>query len=203
MQADWTVECGVEDPVLVVPWSDPNDPGRHFIDLRENPYDLDWLEEAQQHPALLHALRALNASRSPVFTVKSDVWPLSEDEIESLRFDLDLLPDDSAAGIASYIDLIWRDRSIFVSFHLHEQIIQRLQRLSTPLAHPYATIECVLRPSLVDLAGPQEGFAVSLYIKALGHDITTAEQHWGAALNEVATLLRSRSFAPTLTASNR
>ncbi len=195
MLSDWTAECGADDPVLVVPWSDPNDPSRHFIDLRENPYDLDWLEEASQYPALLHALRALNAPRSPVFTAKSDVWTLSDEELEPMRLELDLIPDDTPCGIASYVDLIWRERSVFVSLPHHEQIMHRIRRLATPLLHPFALLECVLRPALVDLAAPQEGFAISLYIKAVGHDIPAAEQSWGAALNEVATLLRGRAFS--------
>jgi hypothetical protein len=197
MLSDWTVECGADDPVLVVPWSDPDDPSRRFIDLRENPYDLDWLEEATQHPALLHALRALNAPRSPVFTAKCDVWTLPEEDLEALRLDLDLIPEDTPCGIASYVDLIWRERSIFVSFHHHEQIMHRIQRLAVLLSHTFAGIECVLRPALIDLSGPQEGFAISLYVKALGHDPGAAEQHWGTALNEIATMLRSRAFVTT------
>lgn len=195
MVSEWSIECGADDPVLVVPWSDPADPTRHFIDLRENPDDLDWLEEVAQHPPLLHALRALNASRSPVFTAKCDVWPMTSDEIESLRFELDLIPEDAPSGIASYIDLIWRERSVFVSFHQHEQLLHRITRLAAPLDLPYAALECTLRPALVDLTGPQEGFAISLYLKALGHDEAAAEEHWAAALAEVSALLRSRSFA--------
>jgi len=194
MLSDWTAECGPDDPVLVVPWSDPDNPSRHFIDLRENPYDLDWLEEAAQHPPLLHALRALNAARSPVFSAKCDVWEMTADELDPLRIELDLIPEDASSGIASYIDLVWRERSIFVSLHQHEQLIHRLSRLVAPLDHHYATVECVLRPALLDLTGPQEDFAISLYVKALGHDHNAAEQHWGAALNDVATLLRGRAF---------
>jgi len=194
MLSDWTVECGPDDPVLVVPWSDPDNPDRHFIDLRENPYDLDWLEEAAQHPPLLHALRALNAPRSPVFTAKCDVWQMTSDDLEALRMELSLIPEDSPIGIASYIDLIWRERSVFVSFHQHEQLMHRIARLTAPLDHHYAMLECVLRPSLVDLTGPQEGFAISLYIKAVGHNREAAEENWGAALNDAATLLRGRAF---------
>jgi hypothetical protein len=194
MLSDWTVECGSDDPVLVVPWSDPDDPGRHFIDLRENPYDLDWLEEAAQHPPLLHALRALNAPRSPVFSAKCDVWQMTGDDLEALRMELNLIPEDSPAGIASYIDLIWRERSVFVSFHQHEQLMHRIARLTASLDHHYAMLECVLRPALVDLAGPQEGFAISLYIKAAGHNREAAEESWGAALNDASTLLRGRAF---------
>jgi hypothetical protein len=195
MLSEWTVECGAEDPVLVVPWSDPDDPARQFIDLRENPYDLDWLEEAAEHPALLHALRALNAARSPVYTAKCDVWKMSDEEIEILRMELDLIPEDAAVGIASYIDLVWRERTIFTSFHQQEQTLHRIVRLASPLDHPYVALECTLRPALVDLTGPQEGFAVSLYLKAMGHNAEAAEERWGAALAEVSTLLRGRAFA--------
>ena len=38
MLAEWSVECSADDPVLVVPWSDPSDKTgtRRFVDLREN-----------------------------------------------------------------------------------------------------------------------------------------------------------------------
>jgi len=197
MLSEWSVECGADDPVLVVPWSDSDNPSRHFIDLRENPDDLDWLEEAAQYPALLHALRALNAPRSPVFTAKCDVWSIAAKELEPLRIELDLnpeIPEDTAVGLASYIDLIWRERSIFASFHQHEQLLHRITRLTAPLQHPFAALECTLRPALLDFSGAQEGFAISLYIKALGHDTVAAEQRWGAALSDISTLLRSRAF---------
>jgi hypothetical protein len=195
MFCEWAVECGADDPVLVLPWSDPDEPSRHFIDLRENPDDLDWLEEASQYPSLLHALRALNAARSPVFTAKCDVWKMSDDELEALRHELDIIPEDGCCGLASYVDLLWRERSIFVSFHQHEQLMHRIARLAAPLEHPYAIIECVLRPALLDLTTPQEGFAISLYVKAIGYDQQAAEARWGSALIEVSTLLRSRAFA--------
>jgi len=197
MLCEWTVECGADDPVLVVPWSDPDDPSRHFIDLRENPDDLDWLEEASQHPSLLHALRALNATRSPVFTAKCDVWKMSEEEVETLRYDLDLIPEDAPFGLISYVDILWRERSTFVSFHQHEQLLHRMTRLTAPLHHPYAIMECTLRPALIDFSGPQEGFAISLYLKALAHDAAAAEDRWGATLADISTLLRSRAFATT------
>ena len=156
MVSEWSVECSADDPVLVVPWSDPSNPDRHFIDLRENPYDLDHLPEAEQYPPLMHALRALNASRSPVFTAKCDAWPIDEgDELDRLRLELD---------------------------------------------HPYAMLDCVLRPAMIDLTGPQEGFAISLYVKALGHDAQSAEENWAAALKDVAALLRTKDLALALSA---
>jgi hypothetical protein len=197
MLVEWSVESSADDPVLVVPWSDPSDltGNRRFIDLRENPYDLDHLVEAEHYPPLMHALRALNAARSPVFTAKCDAWPLDPEELDHLRLNLDHSAAEAPAGFASYIDILWRERSIFASFHQHEQIVHRLTRHATALDHPYVLLDCVIRPALVDLTGPQEGFALSMYIKALGHDPHSAEEYWAAALKDVVALLRSRAFA--------
>jgi hypothetical protein len=197
MLVEWSVESSADDPVLVIPWDDPADPtgNRRFIDLREDPYELDHLEEAAQYPVLMHALRALNATRSPVFTAKCDAWPLDAEELEHLRLNLDLTADEAPAGFASYIDILWRERSVFASFHQQEQLLHRLTRHSAPLDHPYAMVDCVIRPALVDLTGPQEGFAVSLYVKALGHDRQAAEENWASALDAVVALLRSKDLA--------
>jgi len=208
MLADWSAECGPDDPVLVVPWSDPSpDPGKpvaHFIDLRDNPYDLDHLPEAAENPPLLQALRSLNAPRSPVFTAKCDAWPVivtsSEDtyaqsELAYLHLNLQQSEEETPVAFASYIDLLSRDRSIFASRHRHEQLLDRIARRAAALDHPYAMLEMVLRPAFVDLSGPQEGFSISLYIKALGHDPETAQSHWATALTDVTALLRSKAFA--------
>ena len=199
MLFEWSVECAADDPVLVVPWSDPANPDRRFIDLRENPYDLDHLPEAELYSPLMHALRALNPPRSVVFTAKCDAWPLDpakdEEELERLRLELDHIPEDTPAGFASYIDILWRERSIFASFHQHEQLLHRLDRRAAPLDHPYAMLDCVLRPAMVDITGPQEGFAISLYVKALGHDAESAEENWASALKDVAALLRTKDLA--------
>ena len=195
MHLDWSVECGADDPVLVIPWEDPDRPASsHFVDLRENPYDLDQIAEAEQHPPLMQALRALNANRSPVFTAKCDAWPMSSEELEAIRLDLDL--PDASHGFLSYIDLVWRERAVFVSIHRQEQRIQRLARLLEPMDAPFATLDCILRPAFVDLAGPQEGFAVSLYVKALGVDATDAYEHWSQALEAMVTIVRGREFTP-------
>jgi hypothetical protein len=197
MVAEWSAECSAEDAVLVVPWHDPEGTSA-FVDLRTNPYDFDRLPEAEQYPPLMQALRALNAPRSPVFSAKCDAWTMVPEDLETMRIGLDLPTLDAAemrAGFASYIDLIWRERAVFASFHQQEQQMHRLTRLASPLDHPYAALECVLRPAFVDLAGPQEGFAVSLYVKALGTDAESARQNWSVALESVVSLMRSRDFA--------
>ena len=204
MLADWSAECGSDDPVLVVPWSDPDNPAIHFIDLRDNPYDLDHLPETEQHPPLLQALRALNAPRSPFFTAKCDAWPVAvagpddnyaQSELAYLHLNLHHTAEETPVAFASYIDLISRDRTIFASRHRHEQLLDRLTRRAAELDHPYAMLEFVLRPSLVDLTIAQEGFSISLYTKALGNEPGSAYENWSRALTDLTTLLRSKAFA--------
>jgi hypothetical protein len=197
MLAEWSAECAADDPVLVVPWQDPSGTAA-FVDLRLHPYDFDRLPEAEQYPALMQALRALNAPRSPVFTAKCDAWITGSEELEALQLNLDLPALDAAearSGFASYIDLVWRERNVFASFHQQSQQMHKLIRLAAPLDYPYAALDCVIRPAFVDLAGPQEGFAVSLYLRALGTDPDTATENWAAALEAIVSLLRSRELA--------
>jgi hypothetical protein len=194
MLAEWSVECSAEDPVLVVPWKDP-DGKAAFVDLRANPYDFDAIPEAEQYPPLMQALRALNATRSPVFTAKCDAWLLTRDELEHLQLNLDASPTDAPAGFASYIDLVARQRSLFTSFPKHEQLLRRLTRLATPLDRPAAALDCVLRPAFLDLETPQQGFAFSIYVKGLGADPRSAFDEWSAALDAVVALVRSKDLA--------
>ena len=76
-------------------------------------------------------------------------------------------------------------------------MLHRFTRHAAPLEYPYAMLDCILRPAMVDLTGPQEGFAVSLYVKALGHDAKSAEENWASALDAVVALLRSKDLAFT------
>jgi hypothetical protein len=194
MVVEWSVECSADDPVLVVPWKDPESDAA-FVDLRADPYDFDAIPEAEQYPPLMQALRALNATRSTVFTAKCDAWQLDEDEIENLRLELDGVGPELTAGFASYIDLVARERGLFASFAQHEQTMRRLARLAAPLDQPTAALDCVLRPALIDLEGPRQGYSLSLYVKALGTGPQAAFEAWAAALEATVALVRSKEFA--------
>jgi hypothetical protein len=193
MLSEWSVECTAEDPVLVIPWKDPE--GKcAFVDLRANPYDFDHIPEAEQYPPLMQALRALNATRSPVFTAKCDVWTLDSEAVASLADELDIDDANASAGFASYVDLVARDRARFASFHQQEQLLRRLTRLAEKVNQDSAILECVLRPALVDFGTPHQGYAVSIYTKAIGADVAAAMHDWADALNAVVALIRSKEF---------
>jgi hypothetical protein len=209
MLSEWIAECSHDAPTLIVPWSAEHSPshapsltppttGSHFVDLRTNPYDIAEIPEAEHNPTLARALRSLNATRSPFLTAKCDTWTLSAadhaDTLEALRLELMLAEEDTHCGYASYIDLLWRERSVFASAHQQQDRLDRIVRRAQRLPHPESALECVLRPAFLDLSGPLEGFAVTLYITALGHDRETARRRWELAMDDIVTLLRSKEL---------
>lgn len=193
MLMEWSTACGPEDPVLVVPWSSPDGTVR-WVDLRSDPDALDEIVEADEHPALLSALRALNAVRSPVLTAKCDVWPMETEELDAVRDDLLLEPEVAGAGISCYIDLLWRDRAVFASQHRTAQVLHRMDRLANELPHSLAKLEAVLRPAVVDLQAVSEGFAITLYVKGVGVDAAEADIRWAAAMADTVALFRVREL---------
>ncbi len=198
MLADWTAACGPDDPVLVVPWSDSATDAR-FVDLRAEPFDLADIMEADSYPGLRRALRSLNASASAFFTAKCHAWTLypevAAERLELLRLELDLSDEEVAFGMASYIDLVPRERSLFASAHVATDRVARLARRASRLPHAHAALEFVLRPAMVDLKAPLEGYSATLYVTAVAGDPETAARRWEAALEDVVHLLREREWA--------
>ena len=113
------------------------------------------------------------------------------EELAATRDDLLLEDEQAGAGIACYLDLLWRDRGIFASRHRTEQVLHRLDRMIEELPGSLAKAEAVVRPAVVDLHGAvAEGYCLSLYVKGVGVDRAEAEERWSAALREVAALFR-------------
>ena len=193
MLMEWSTACGPDDPVLVVPWAS-TDGALRWVDLRADLDALDEIAEADEHPPLLAALRSLNAARSPVFTAKCDVWMMDAEELEATRNDLLLEPDVAGAGMACYIDLLWRERAVFASQHRTAQALHRMDRLANELPHSLAKLEAVLRPAVVDVESGSEGFALTLYVKGVGVDDVEAGERWSAALRDTIGLFRSREL---------
>jgi hypothetical protein len=205
MLSEWTAECSHDAPTLIVPWSadqssnhSTSATGSRFFDLRTNPYDIAEIPEAEHNPTLARALRSLNATRSPFLTAKCDTWQLSishhAEALEALRLELMLAEEESLHGYASYIDLLWRERSVFASAHQQQDRLDRIVRRAHRLLHPEAALECVLRPAFLDLSGPLEGFAVTLYLTALGPTPEIAHRRWELAMEDIVTLLRSKEL---------
>ena len=196
MRAEWTAECSDDAPAIVVPWADAAS-GLHFVDLRAEPYDIAEVSEAEHFPALGRALRSLNATRSPFLSSKCDAWTLSPEEVAHLAAELDHFTsqDETLHGFGSYIDLLPRDRALFLSAHQQQSWLDRFIRRAVRLEHNDVRLECTLRPAAFESGATLlEGYGFTLFLFALGPEPASALRSWEIALEDAVALLRAREF---------
>jgi hypothetical protein len=192
-QASWAIALAADSPVLVVPWQD--DAGHvTYVDLRRQPERVLEIPEVHHQPALARALQQLNAADSPWATAKCDCWRLDEEDLEAVAFDLELARDArfGQAGIGSYIDVYSRDVRCFVSLAQHRELLLRLTRTAMRPAghtgHPVALLEFTLRRCIAE---GEDGYAITVFLYAIGQDRVDAQANWDAALDALTGMLRS------------
>jgi hypothetical protein len=176
MEADWSVEIGVDLPTIVVPWED-------FIDLRCQPSLAHDLQETAASPGLAESLVRLNQETSPVFTSKCDLWTLSADEIDPLEFDA--AREEAEQGVACYVDILARNEALFSDFRRHESWVRASTSVLRKIKLPQSRTELVIRPGLVNRCG---GFAITLYIAACGRTADAAQNVFHTALEAAAAV---------------
>ncbi len=186
VETDWSVECGADDPWVVLPWT-RKDASIHYIDLRVAPDRLREIPEAVQYDCIEQALHRWNQPSSPVYTAKCDVWTYPSD-----LFDAADLPGHAWAQ-GSYIDLIPASRRIFASFAAKENLLRAWSTAAKQIPLENARCEWTLRrarilPSSVKTraslpdAPALDGFATTLYVWGYGSSQRTAREAWAASL---------------------
>jgi hypothetical protein len=185
MDADFSIELGREDPVLDFPWTDPA--GKlAYVDVKRCPKLMASIEEAQKFPELGEFLRLMNSARSMVETAKCDAWPTRELSAEEDVY-------DASHKFASYVDVVFSEIDVRLSFSLHEQFARKLVELLRRVPDiPSAAEVCVRRCYFSEQNGVREGFYCTLYLTGYGNDEASARQNWGVGLklmgNAVAQL---------------
>ncbi len=179
MDAEWSVEAGQDDPVVTVPWASP-DAAVQFVDMRSGPACVHEITEAQAHPALRAALIRLNAPEGKLWTAKCDAWALDAEERDGIAAELD--EETFGAGFGCYIDMLARDDEPFQSFSFHERMARAWVHSVKTSAAAQSRSEFVVRPALVDAI---PGFAVTVYVWALGNDGASAYRVWERVLEEL------------------
>lgn len=198
MEADWSVECGADDPTVVVPWHS-EDGSRRYVDLRLKPSAVEHISEAQQFPCLATALRRWNTAESHVFTAKCDVWNYPAD-----LFDAEDLPGFKFAQ-GSYMDLISADMAKFQSFAACEKQLRAWTAAARIIPLQHCRCEWILRSALIfppDLSSAADGtakalagFATTLYVWGYGASAEAANSAWNEATEALLepVLLRRES----------
>jgi hypothetical protein len=191
MRASWAIAMGEDSPVLVVPWhiASWQDKGGRvaYVDLRVHPERISEIPEARENPALAQVLAHLNEPGSLWATAKCDRWALDEDDLATAALDLDI--ESAQAGIGSYIDLYLRNAADFASLEHHRDLLQRLVHTAEAVAGvPTAILELTLRRCIAE---GTEGYAITVFLYAIGENAAQAQASWGAALATLAHILLS------------
>jgi len=175
MDADFSIELGREDPVLDFPWKDPA--GKLvYLDLKRHPESMASIEEAEKFPELGEFLRVMNSPRSIVETAKCDAWPTTELNAEEDFY-------NASHKFASYVDVVFSEVDLRLSFSLHEQFARKLVELLRRVPEtPSAAEVCVRRCYFGEQNGVREGFYCTLNVSGYGNDDASARQSWGVGL---------------------
>jgi hypothetical protein len=186
MEADISVELGPDDPILALPWSDPERRVRYY-DLRQNPHDIGEIEEASEHPALREFLTTVNSPVSNLQTAKCDVWFTDELGEEDAIF-------GARCKFGSYVDVAFHQRAPQASFTIHEAFGGRLVELLKRAPELPASVEVIIRRAHFESDGDlREGFYFTIYVFGFGDDEPSANQSWSIAQRLVGHALLQMS----------
>jgi hypothetical protein len=178
LEADWEFEVAPDAPVIDAAWAG-------CVDLRACPELAARLPEATTLPALVDALKWLNAAGSPVWTSKCDVW-------EPDAFDPDELDaTQNAAGraLACYIDLVSSEDA----WSTLDGIADWCRKLCAALrAKPLrqCRADLVIRRSFVMVS--ETGLGVTAYVTGCGATDEAAVKALGEGLMVLARAIVGR-----------
>jgi hypothetical protein len=193
LDADWSVELGVDDAALEYPWTDP-DAKMKFIDLRRSPEQIELLPETAREPELANALLALNSTESVFATAKCDLW-LDDEPAQSERV-------YGAVKFGSYIDCVLcdPDMSMRSNFTWHESLVKLASEMASSEDVP-GTIEYVVRRCYFHPEGMRtdedyflsSGLCVTVYASGFGDSAVAARSQWADVLDLACEALLNAS----------
>jgi hypothetical protein len=182
VQADFAVELGRDDETLEMPWAAENGP--RYYDLKRHPELLREVEEALRFRELGDFLAAVNSNAGVVETAKCDAWASADINPEEEVF-------AAAYKFGSYVDIVFSNELVRVSFPEHEQWAKRLTGLLKKAPEIPAAAEFLIRRCYYHVAhGMSEGFYITFYLYGYGEDDPQARQCWAAGLKLVENAIR-------------
>lgn len=186
MHADWTVELGSDDPVLELPWSDPDGRVRYF-DLKRRPELLLEVPEAFENRALGEFLGAVNSPVSMLESAKCDMWLTDELNEEEQIF-------GAAWKFVSYVDLLFTSRPQQQDFEQHESFAGDVCALLDRAPEVSAAAEFIVRRCVFHQES-REGFYFTFYLSGYGDDEEDARKRWTIGMSLVQNAILQLSAA--------
>ena len=180
MDCEFSVELGVDDPTLSVPWRSP-DGTIAYVDLRAEPGKIERLAEVRKFPELGEFLRAMNLSGSEFQTAKCDAW------FDTLM-DVDDEPYEATMKCASYVDIFFSGEGQLSGFAEQERLAREVVRRLRAAENLPARVEVVLRRAFFE---EHEGFYWTIYATGYGSDLATSRKQWARSLRVLEHCLLS------------
>lgn len=178
MDADYSIELGQDDPVLDLPWADP-DGNVRYHNVKAEPALVAQIPEAVAYPELMEFLRAVNSRLSAVESAKCDVWRADQLDAEEEVF-------GAPNQVGSYVDVAFSDIDSRRSFEFHKQFATRLVELLKRTPETLSSMEIFVRRCFFDVEEQtQEGLYMTVYVNGYGYDEAQARLNWGIALRMV------------------
>lgn len=185
MRVDIGQETDPGDPVLELPWADPDNPANAYIDVKHRPEAVMELAECRRFPALGTFLIRVNSAAMPFRTAKCDAWATNEIDLE------ERIAHGLPHKVGSYVDLII-DRA---DLNAHAEPYQKLgallaQILKDSTAH--AQIEIFVRRCLFTLED-RSGYYATVFIHGYGANPQEAESEWNGVMTSLGEALDTAS----------
>jgi hypothetical protein len=177
VEADWEFEIAADAPVIDAAW-----PG--FIDLRSEPARAFQLPEANQLACLPDVLLRLNASASPVWTAKCDVWEPAEFDPD----ELDAPKEAALAALACYIDLLPANEQTWPTLDSIGDWCRCLCGALRPIPLRQCRADLVIRPAF--LTPNQTTLGVTAYVIGCGLTASDSRAVLAKALRVFSDALR-------------
>ena len=188
MDADYSVELGVDDDVLDFPWSAPEQNLRYY-DVKNQPDLLLFIPEASEYQELSRYLAAVNSPRSALLTAKCDVW--IEDELSEAEAIY-----EAKIKVACYVDHLFTEpgdgpEDPRFSFERHERFVLRMVELLSRVPPISAAVEVIIRRCYYhsEETEARAGFYLTVYVSGYGDEVLDARQSWGIALELLQNVL--------------
>jgi hypothetical protein len=185
MLVDISQETDPGDPVLELPWADPDNPSSAYTDVKRRPEAALELAECRRFPALGSFLTRVNAAALPFRTAKCDAWATSELDLE------ERIAHGLPHKIGGYVDLLI-DRA---DLNAHAEPYQKLGALLAQLLKEntaHAQIEIFIRRCIFTLEN-RSGYYATVFVHGYGATPQEAEKEWNSAMASLAEALAAAS----------
>jgi hypothetical protein len=185
MRVDISRETDPGDPVLEIPWSDPENPSNLYIDVKRRPEAAMELVECRRFPALGQFLMKVNAAAMPFRTAKCDAWSTSELDLE------ERIAFPKPWKVGSYVDLLI-DRTDLNSQVEPYQELGDLLALKLKDYKALGQIEIFIRRCLFTLEDRWGNYA-TIFAHAYGANPEEAESEWNGVIAALGEALDAAS----------